>query len=323
MHTAVSESVVTIDTHYIEPGRAAAYLIRAGDRAAFVDNNTSYAVPRLLEALEARGLRPEQVEYAIITHVHLDHASGTAALLEACPRAVALAHPRAARHLVNPSRLVASAMQVYGEEAFRRLYGRIDPIPADRVRAVEDEEVLAFGDRTLRFLHTPGHARHHICIYDSGSNGIFTGDAFGISFPPLRRGARPYLLASTPPTDFDADAARDTVRRIVATGAEVAYLTHYGPFAPVDAGAEELLRSIDEMEAVFRAAVDSGKTGDELRALAGEGVRAAAMRQLERCGVTPGREDEAWIAGDVHMNALGLAYAAERARPREGRKDKQ
>jgi glyoxylase-like metal-dependent hydrolase (beta-lactamase superfamily II) len=308
-----SESVVTIDTLYIHPQRAAAYLIVEGGRAAFVDNNTRRALPALLGALAAQGLGPADVDYAIVTHVHLDHAAGTSALLEACPNAVALVHPRGARHIVDPRRLVASSMRVYGENVFQALYGTIEPVAEERVRAVEDGQELAFGGRVLRFLHTPGHARHHICIYDSGSNGIFTGDAFGTAYPALQHGTRPYLLCSAPPTDFDAEAARETARRIADTGAERAYLTHFGPFAPVREGAEELLRSIDDMEGVRRDAVALGLKGDALRAFCAERVREAVLRQMDRCGIQVSPDEYRWLEPDIHMNTLGLAHAARAA----------
>ncbi|MDX9975708.1 MAG: MBL fold metallo-hydrolase, partial [FCB group bacterium] len=234
MHNAArAHSVITVDPNYIHPGRAAVYLINADGPAAFVDASTPRSLAILLRALEERGLRPEQVEYVVVTHVHLDHSAGTAALLGACPNAVALVHPRGARHLAAPARLVESAKRVYGEEVFDSLYGAVEAVAAERVRTVEDGEILPLGDGELRFLHTPGHAKHHISVYDSGSNGVFTGDAFGVAYPPVQHGTRKYLLCSCTPTDFDAEAARETVRRIVDTGAERAYLTQFGPFESV------------------------------------------------------------------------------------------
>src|SRR5690606_33155614 len=109
------------------------YLLIDGDEAAFVETNTSLAVPRMLDALAAQHLAPEQVRWVIITHVHLDHAGGASALLQACPNATLLAHPRAARHAIDPSRLVQSATSVYGAERFARLYGTIEPVEATRV----------------------------------------------------------------------------------------------------------------------------------------------------------------------------------------------
>ena len=116
---------MTIDCDYVLPQVACAYLRIQGDEAAFIETNTTHAVPKLLSTLAAEGMKPEQVRYVIITHVHLDHAGGTSALLAACPNATVLAHPRAARHLVDPEKLVASARAVYGEAKFDALYGKI------------------------------------------------------------------------------------------------------------------------------------------------------------------------------------------------------
>ena len=311
--SAKHDSVVTIDCNYLMPKFAAAYLIVEGDRAAFVDNNTSRATPLLMQALDAHGLRPEQVVYAIVTHVHLDHAGGTSALLRECPNAVAVAHPRAGRHLVNPSRLVAAVKSVYGESAFDELYGRIEPVDADRVRTVDDGETLRFGDRTFTFLHTLGHARHHMCIHDSGSNGVFSGDAFGLACPVLQRGSKPFVICSSSPTDFDPVEARRSVARIVATGADRVYMTHFGEMTPVNDAADQILWSIDSMEAIINDAVAAGLKDDELDKFCTERVRASFIEQATNCGFSLTESDWQMLATDVSLNAAGVAYAASRA----------
>ena len=218
----------TIDCDYMRrEGFAAAYLMREGERAAFVETNTNHALPKLLSALEAEGLDPEAVEYVIITHVHLDHAGGASALMQACPNATLLAHPRAAPHVIDPAKLVKSAKAVYGEREFSEMYGDIRPVPEARVRSMADGETLAFGERTLTFLHTRGHANHHFCVLDTGSNGIFTGDSFGLVYPGLQQGGL-FAIPSTSPTDFDAAAAKQSLDRILDTGA-------IAPFSPTSA----------------------------------------------------------------------------------------
>lgn len=307
------DSVITIDCNYLMPKFAAAYLVVEGDRAAYIDNNTSRATPLLMQALDARGLQPEQVLYAIVTHVHLDHAGGTSALLRECPNAVAVAHPRAARHLVKPSRLVAAVKSIYGESAFDELYGQIDPIDADRVRTVEDGETLRFGGRTFTFLHTLGHARHHMCIHDSGSNGVFTGDALGLAYPALQRGSKPFVICSSSPADFDPAEARRSVARIVATGADRVYLTHFGEVTPVDDAADQVRWSIDSMEAIINDAVAAGLTDDKLDRFCTEHVRASFIEQAANCGFSLTEADWQALATDVTLNASGIAYAASRA----------
>lgn len=307
-----SDSIVTIDCNYIAPQYAAAYLIIEGDRAAFVDNNTVFAVPLLMDALEAHGLRPEQVDYAMVTHIHLDHAGGTSALLERCPNATAVVHPRGARHLVHPSRLVASAAAFYGEETFRERYGTIEPAEADRVRAVEDGETLDFGERTFTFLHTLGHAKHHMCIYDSGANAVFTGDSFGLSFPVMQHGTKPFLVCSSASADFDPVEARKSIRRIVNTGAERAYLTHFGEVTPVADAAEQVLRSIDSMERITKEAAAANLVADELIAFCEEEVRKAFADHATDCGVNLTEAGWQILEHEVFLNSRGIAYAVSK-----------
>lgn len=308
----MSGEPITIDCHYIHPLTAAAYLIIEGDRALFVENNTSHAVPHLLRALEQAGLRPEQVQYAVITHVHLDHAGGSSALLEACPNATLLSHPRAARHVIDPSRLVASSIQVYGEENFRRLYGEIKPIDEARVRTMNDGEKIDFGSRTLEFLHTRGHANHHFCIYDSGSNGVFTGDSFGIAYPALQENG-PFVFASTTPTDFDPVEARASVDRILATGADRAYPTHFDVFTELEAGARQLKQDLDFTETLRDRLMDDLRAGgDDARTDARARAELSAYygERLAAAGLAADKIEQ--LRMDIEINAQGIVFAARR-----------
>lgn len=304
--------VVTIDCRYIRPGHAAAFLLPEPSGAAFIENNTAHAVPHLLEALHAEGLSPEQVRYAIITHLHLDHAGGTSALLAACPNAAVYCHPRAVRHLADPSRLIAGAKAVYGAAQFDALYGRIEPIPEARIHAVEDGEQLGVGPYTLTFLHTPGHAKHHIAIHDARTKGVFTGDIFGIMSTHPARG--PALVFSTAPTDFDPPAARDSIRRIRQTGAERLFLTHFGAVENLDRAEAQIRASLDDFEAILERARASALEGEALTAQCEANVRAALERFLPQWGAPAEPDDWDWLEDDIRINAQGLAYAAQKTR---------
>lgn len=307
--------IVTIDCNYMgRPRFAAAYLLFDGDEAAFVDNNTAHAVPTLLTALADAKLAPAQVRYLIVTHVHLDHAGGTSALAEACPGAEVIAHPRAAPHIVDPSRLVASASAVYGEETFRRLYGRIEPVDADRVRTTEDEETLELGSRTLEFLHTRGHANHHFCIADSGSNAIFTGDAFGLHYPDLQ-GPGVLAFPSTSPTDFDAELARESIRRLVGLSPDALYPTHFGPVRDLEESAGQLIRHLDFAEELLEAAYASDLPDDDLKNYVEPRLCDYFAGLLDHHGPLRSRE-QVWdlIRLDIDLNAQGIAFAAAKRR---------
>ncbi len=307
--------VVTIDTHYLgEPGLAAAYLLVEGDRAAFVENNTTHAVPRLLAALKDAGLGPEQVDYAVVTHAHLDHAGGSSALLEACPQATLLCHPRAARHLADPTKLVASASAVYGAERFRKLYGEIEPIPAQRIRALDDgERVMLGGGRELFFFHTRGHANHHLCVHDSGSNGIFTGDAFGLTYPRLQSGGL-YSFPTTSPTDFMPGEARAVIEQIAARRPDRVYPTHFGEQRDVQGIAAQLLQELAFSTALYEETKASPLEGRALEEFCEERMNAHFRERLDELGLPSDGETWAFLALDRELNAQGIAFAAQRAR---------
>jgi len=308
------ESVRLIETHYVEEQRAAVFLMLEGEKAAFVDTNTNHAVPYLLEALSEAGRSPEDVDYIIVTHVHLDHAGGTAALLAHCPNATVLAHPKAARHLIDPERLIAGSKVVYGEQIFAELYGEIKPVPAERVRVMEDGEELVWGGRTLRFIYTKGHATHHFSIYDSGTNGVFAGDNWGLGRNELTRSGPPFLVYSCSPPDFDAPEARISLDKILASGAEWVYVPHFGVFWDLPRGAEMLRRSLDGYEQILLDAEATHLEGGELLGFCQERMQAATEEQLLWAGVEHFHKDLEWMRFDMHLNAQGLATVVERRR---------
>ncbi|MFK7958079.1 MAG: MBL fold metallo-hydrolase [Lysobacterales bacterium] len=308
------QKILTIDCEYNEtPLMAAAYLMVEGDQAAFIDNNTTLAVPTLLKALSEEGLTPEQVTYLIITHVHLDHAGGTSALLKACPNATVLAHPRAARHVIDPSRLVASAQSVYGVDAFEKLYGVIEPVPEARVREMEDGEVLTFGNRTLTFIYTRGHANHHFCIHDSASNSVFTGDAFGVHYPALQS-AGPFGFPSTSPTDFDGPLAIEAIARLRDLKPDCVYPTHFGPIGDVAQRSAQLITHLEFAEALLHEAIASDAADADLESFIRNRSDVYFQQVLDQAGVEDNKPYWDLMAMDLDLNAQGLAFVANKRR---------
>ncbi|MFH1435013.1 MAG: MBL fold metallo-hydrolase [Pseudomonadota bacterium] len=311
-----SGTVFTIDCNYLFPEFAAAYLIVEGDRAAFVDNNTNRAAPLLLAALEEQGLKPGNVQYLIVTHAHLDHAGGTSAMAEACPGATLIAHPRAARHIIEPSRLIKGVKAVYGEQKYLELYGEIKPVDAGRVKAVEHDETLAWGGRELRFIHTLGHASHHMVIVDSGSNAVFTGDAFGLAYPLFQKGGRPFIFPSTSPPEFDPGEAKTSIRKIAETGAATAFPTHFGAFARVEEGASMMLGNIDRMDEILQQAVESGFEGADLESFSSDRMTRFFTAELEKRGLHLSGAAAQLLETDIRLNAMGISAAAQRMKKR-------
>ena len=311
----MSNGIFTIDCHYGGEGYASAYLIVENGRAAFVDTNTAHALPYLLGALDDAGIARDAVDYIIVTHIHLDHAGGAAPLMKECPNATLICHPRAARHLANPKRLVAAVKQVYGEEVFSRLYGTIEPIDEARIRAVADEESMTFGARRWRFLHTLGHASHHICIHDSASNGVFTGDSFGLFYDWMTVDpAKPFIMCLSTPTEFDAPESRKSVERLLALNAGSAYVGHFGELRDMRNAAPTLLYTIDAFDAIQHDAASTDLEGEALLEFCCERVERIAMEICARCGVEPAQHHRNRIAGDILINARGLAHNASKLR---------
>ncbi|MDX1957069.1 MAG: MBL fold metallo-hydrolase [Leptospiraceae bacterium] len=310
----MSLSVYTIDCNYVEKEVACAYLMVEGKEAAFIENNTNQAIPFLLEELNKHSIQTSDVKYLIVTHIHLDHSGGTSGLLKHCRNAIVLAHPKAATHLINPSRLIDSASKVYGEENFKKLYGEIEPIPQEKVRIMNDGEELIFGDRTLKFIYTRGHANHHFVIYDSKTKGVFTGDSFGVGYPSLQKGTKPFLFPSTTPTDFDHDEAILSLEKILNTGAEKAYLTHFGEWTDLPLGYIQLKKGLDYFQKSLLSAVDS-KSEDELQNYFINENLEFFRAELKERGIE--EELEKFVQFDIDINAQGLAFAAKRMKKKK------
>jgi len=303
---------VTIDCDVL-PKFTASYLRIAGDEAAFVETHTAHALPRLLAALEAKRLRPEQVRWVVVTHCHLDHAGGAGTLLAKLPNATLLAHPRAARHLIEPEKLIKSATAVYGAARFAELYGRIDPIPAERVRALDDDATFQLGDATLQVHHTAGHAKHHFVVNDPAIETVYTGDTFGLVYPALQRAGR-FAIATTSPTDFDPVEARKSIDKVLALGARAACLTHYDEVTDLAEVGAQVRAWIDRSEALMNEAAASELSGDAMKASIETKLRAAVESDAGGRGLALGDADWKVLAVDLDLNSQGIAFSAEKKR---------
>jgi glyoxylase-like metal-dependent hydrolase (beta-lactamase superfamily II) len=302
-----------IDTGFHRPAFDACYLVVENGRGAFIDTGTTHSLPRLLAAVEAAGLQRSDVEWVIVTHVHLDHAGGAGALMQALPDAKLLAHPRGARHMIEPLALLNGARAVYGAQEVTRAYGEVVPVPAGRVVESHDGMVVALAGRPLLLIDTPGHARHHHCIWDERSRGFFTGDTFGLSYREFDTAQGPWLLPTTTPVQFEPEALKQSVQRMLGFHPERLYLTHYGCVEGVPRLGEMMLAQVDEIVAL----------GEQQRPLPATERHAALMAglaelytaRLQRLGSSVPRDDAlALLAMDLELNAQGIGIWLDRAR---------
>jgi len=306
---AVTHGIHTIDTGFVRPRFDAAYLVVENGRGAFIDCGTNFAVPRMLAALDEAGISAAEVDWLILTHVHLDHAGGAGELIARLPNAQLVVHPRGARHMIDPSVLWAGASAVYGEAVMEQTYGRLRPIPADRVIEAPDGHVVELAGRPLRCIDTPGHARHHLTVYDERANACFTGDVFGLSYRDFDTANGPFILPTTSPVQFDPPALHASIERLLALQPDAMYLTHYGRVEDVERLAADLHVQIDAMVDLARAA--HGKP--DRHAVLMESLTDLYAARAAAHGWRHGRDALRQLLGmDIELNAQGLEVWLDR-----------
>ncbi len=305
----LSDGLYAIDTGFLRPRFDAAYLLTHAGRAAFIDTGTAFAVPRLLGALRALGLGPQAVDYVIPTHVHLDHAGGVGTLMRELPNAKVWVHPNGARHMVDPSTIWAGALAVYGAEEMARSYGVLTPVPAERVSVTQEGQTIEVGGRALRVAHTPGHARHHHCLWDATSRGWFAGDTFGISYREFDTPAGAWISPAATPVQFEPQAMATSVRRLLAEQPQWMYVTHYSRVGDVAVMAQRLLRMLDDMVALGLRLQHAPQRHEALRQAQLE-LFCASLAE-HGCGLARERI-QALMEGDLELNAQGIGIWLDR-----------
>lgn len=302
---AYANHITCIDTHYQRPELAACYLVESEGEAVFIDTGTGHTVPYLMDLLAAKGIQPSQIKYVIPTHVHLDHAGGAGELMRRLPNASLVIHPYGAKHMIDPSKLIAGATVVYGEEQFERQFGKLISIPKERVIEAPDNTRLSFGNRELLILDTPGHARHHFCVYDAMGQAMFTGDTFGLSYREFDTGHGHFIMPTTTPVQFDPEAWQSTLERLIALSPERIYLTHYGEIGRPKEMAEKLSRYIEEFAAIARAS--RANPGEERVVDIRNDLKDWMMDKLKAHGCRQSPEIiEQRMSMDLHLDAQGL-----------------
>jgi glyoxylase-like metal-dependent hydrolase (beta-lactamase superfamily II) len=291
-HTEIAPGVIQIDTllggwHNVTAG----YVI-TGDAPVLVETGSQTSVPALLAALAELGLGPDDLAGVAVTHIHLDHAGGVGDVAAAFPQATVYVHEKGARHLADPTRLVNSAAQVYGD-MLDSLYGRLTATDAARIHVLADgEDVVVSPTRRLTTVDSPGHAKHHLALHDSESGLLFAGDAVGVRLPDVG-----VLRPATPPPDFDLDQALDSLAKFADRRPSGIALAHFGlvpdPQAILEEADETLRQWAEEAERAWRA---------------GEDIATALAARFDDAltEVDPTLRERLETLNGVHSNAAGV-----------------
>ncbi len=296
----VADGITAIDTMMAgERALNAVYLLEASE-PCLVETGPGADGERVLSALEALGVAAGELAHLVVTHIHMDHAGGAGALLRRFPRATLWVHEVGAKHLIDPARLVASTARTYGEDRMRALYGEMLPAAPDRVRTVSDRSLISLGDRTLRILHTPGHASHHIAIHDDRSGAMCTGEAIG-SYLPWADHYRPAL----PPPEVDVEAALAAIDAMRDRKPTALLTSHFGrvpdPGSAFERAADRIRNWSEDVARLLRA--DPNASEDTVTAALFERARS----EFEADAGRPFERERYDVLGSVRMNAQGLS----------------
>ncbi len=298
---SLGNGIYQLDAHYIEAGVASFYCLVEQDEVAIIETGTSYSLPYLQDALRDLDIAADQVRYVMPTHVHLDHAGGAGVMMQAFPNAELVVHPRGARHMIDPQKLIAGTIAVYGEDKFHRLYGDIPPVDEHRVRRSEHLATVKLKDRELLLLDTPGHAYHHYCVYDAVSAGVFSGDTFGVSYPNMLKNGTRVVIPTTTPIHFNPEALHQSVDLLMSYLPSQIFLTHFSVLPKPQDSVDQYRAWIDRFVELTEQVQPHDDQGTE--------------DLIERIGTVFAEEFgfsadmiEHQLANDIRLNAQGLAY---------------
>jgi len=278
------------------PRIVAAALVHGPGGAAIVDPGPSSTLPTLQAALAETGLSMRDVTALLLTHIHLDHAGATGTLVRQNPGLRVYVHERGAPHLVDPSKLLASATMLYGN-AMDKLWGEVSPVPASALAVLKGGERIEAGGRAFDVAYTPGHASHHVSYFNSETGVAFVGDTAGIKI--VENG---YVLPPTPPPDINLEIWEQSLRAIESWRPETLFLTHFGPHGAAGAHIAELRDHLALAADLVRQSLARDETDTQREIWFSEELRRELRRRLADA---EGKSYE--IAGRLDLSWRGLA----------------
>lgn len=274
----------------------AGFLITA-PRPTLVECGPALSSQSVIQGLRNTGLDPDDLAYLVLSHIHLDHAGGAGDVAAAFPNATIVVHQIGAKHMVDPERLNASSRRVYGT-LYDTVYGDCTPIATDRIHAVGERETLDLGGgRKLELFPTPGHAKHHIGVFDPDAGDLFVGDSVGVKLPGMTT-----IRPATPPADFDhvlAQQSLDTYRSLTPTRV---YLAHYGAVDPPDEALLEAKENLDEWVATADTAWGESEELDHVA----ETLGRRFGDEVGHVPDDPDSEGRLELLSGVRSNAMGM-----------------
>ena len=288
------------------PGVVAAYLITGPYGHTLIETGPGSTLPALERAVADAGLKLGDITQILVTHIHLDHAGAAGSLLRRLPNARLFVHPRGAPHMIDPSKLLASAKRIYAER-MDELWGAFEACPANRVVTLTDGEVIHCGVRALQALHTPGHASHHIAFHDAERRSVFTGDVGGVRL----QGAQ-YVRPPTPPPDIDVPAWHASIDRLRGLNLASLDLTHFGRFSDPARHFDDLLFRLDDWTAWVAARMDEGLSPPAIAAA----LELRTDTEVAADVHTPSMAAAYELATPARMTVDGLARSIEKSRTR-------
>ena len=264
-----------VDLHHLGlPGIIGVGVLELDDGVALVDPGPEARLEALGAGLAEMGHSLESVRAVLLTHIHLDHATAAGAIVREAPGAIVHVHAVGAPHMVDPSRLLASAGRIYGDR-MAELWGEFLPVPRGSLRVVDEGDTVALDGRRFEVAYVPGHARHHVAYYEAATGTAWVGDVGGIR---IEGGP---ALPVTPPPDIDVEEWKSSMERVMAWGPERIVATHFGAYEDVAAHFAELRTGLD----AWAAWVGEGVGGERASAPAHETERAREFAEWIAAGL--------------------------------------
>jgi glyoxylase-like metal-dependent hydrolase (beta-lactamase superfamily II) len=283
--------------------RTCGYLIE-GEKLTLVETGPGPSGEKILSVLKEKGYHKSDLKYIVVTHIHLDHAGAAGFLLNKCPDAKLLVHPKGAQHMADPTRLIAGARAAF--DNFDSLFHPVIPAPWERIISIEDKSTLDLGERQLTFYHGRGHADHHLTIMDSMSRGLFSGDLLGIYSPEFAEYGIEYSLLSSAPNQFNPQAFTESLEDIRSLNPHTIYFTHFG--AKTGLTDHYLDLCLSNLEIYCQITEDVCAKGDSTWQEIAEPLKGTVKEILIKMGWPKEKPLPAFIASNIDLNAKGLLH---------------